>query len=144
MTTMCKDLAILPARATELARSQKGSVIIEFALILPLFLILLFGMVTFSTALYNKTVLTMASREGARAGVVFVANQTEADIRNRASSVALQVCQDNLISFGPSMTPSVTPVISGDTLTVTASGNYSGVFIFSDMAISAETSMRIE
>ncbi len=138
------DTVMLQGSTAEHAESQRGGVLIEFALILPLFLALLFGMITFSTAFYNKTVLTMASREGARAGVVFVADQTDADIRNRAATVALRICQDKLVSFGPGMTPAVTPVISGDTLTVTASGNYTGVFIFSDLSISAETSMRIE
>ena len=135
---------MLQAPTTERTRSQRGSVIIEFALILPLLLVLLFGVISFTVALYNKTVLTMATREGARAGVVFVPDRTDAVIANSATTAALKVCQNNLISFGPGMSATVTPTIQGDTLTVTASGNYTGVFIFSDLFISAQTSMRIE
>ncbi|WP_242452775.1 TadE/TadG family type IV pilus assembly protein [Prosthecochloris ethylica] len=123
---------------------------IEFAFILPLFLFLLFGVVSFSIALYNKTVLTMAAREGARAGALYDPNGNSA--ATRARSAAMQVCQNNLISFGGSMNPAVTSTTSGaggpgDILTVTANMNYSGMFIFwdySDFLISAATSMRIE
>jgi hypothetical protein len=40
--------------------------------ILPVLLLLIFGIIEFSVLLYNKAVLTNASREGARAGVVYV------------------------------------------------------------------------
>lgn len=144
MITMHTDAEMLHAPITERARLQKGSVLVEFAIILPLFLTILFGVITFSVALYNKTVLTTATREGARAGVVFVQGQDDEDKEAIATAAALQVCQNNLISFGPSMTPAVTSDINGDILTVTASGNYTGVYIFSDLFISAQTSMRLE
>jgi len=144
---MRKDLAILPVPIAKRARAQKGGVLVEFAFILPLFLVLLFGMITFSTALYNKTVLTMATREGARAGAIYDPDGTNTSIA-RAQAAALQVCQNNLISFGPDMTANVTanvtPTSSGDILTVTASGNYSGIFLFSGFVLSAQTSMRLE
>ena len=51
-------------------KEQNGGAVVEFALILPLFILLLFGIVEFGLFLYNKQVITNASREGARAGVV--------------------------------------------------------------------------
>ena len=49
--------------------SQRGSVVIEFALVLPLLLILFAGITEFGIAYYNKQVITNASREGARFGI---------------------------------------------------------------------------
>jgi Flp pilus assembly protein TadG len=49
---------------------QRGAAVIEFALILPILLILLVGTIDASLALYDKAVITNASREGARAGIV--------------------------------------------------------------------------
>ncbi|MBN1929462.1 MAG: pilus assembly protein [Chlorobiaceae bacterium] len=137
MNTMRKNNAMNQAPARERAQAQKGSVLVEFALILPVFLTLILGMIFFSVALYNKTVLTMATREGARAGAI----SSSVTI---AQTAALQACQNNLISFGGDMTPTVTATISGDIMTVTASGNYTGLYIFPDIAIPAETSMRVE
>ncbi len=48
-----------------------GSATIELALVLPLFLVLLFGIVEFGLILYAQGILTNASREGARYGVVY-------------------------------------------------------------------------
>ena len=51
-------------------RSQQGASVVEFALILPLLVVLIFGIIEFSLALYDKAIITNASREGARVGVV--------------------------------------------------------------------------
>lgn len=62
---------LTPARRQALAlKSQRGAAVIEFALILPLLLIVLVGTMDASLALYDKAVITNASREGARAGIV--------------------------------------------------------------------------
>jgi len=156
MITMRTDVAMLQAPTTEHAQSQKGSVLVEFALILPVFLALLIGVIFFSIALYNKTVLTMATREGARAGSKYVANRTNTSIKSSATTAVTNACQNNLISFGTAlgiprvgtaMTPTITfnaDPISDNNITVTASGNYTGFYIFSGLSISARTTMRLE
>ncbi len=148
MTTMRADIAMLQAPTTERTQSQKGSVLVEFAFILPVFLTLLFGVITFSIAMYNKTVLTMATREGARAGAKYVANRTNATTISNASTAVTNACGNNLITFGATaMTPTVTTnanPMSDKVLTVTASVNYTGLYIFSGLSISAQTSMRLE
>ena len=55
--------ALMPQR-------QRGAAVVEFALILPILLVLLVGTIDASLALYDKAVITNASREGARAGIV--------------------------------------------------------------------------
>ncbi len=52
-------------------KDQNGTAIVEFAVILPLLLLVTFGVAEFSLILYDKAMITNASREGARAGIVF-------------------------------------------------------------------------
>jgi Flp pilus assembly protein TadG len=51
--------------------SQKGAALVEFAIVLPILLVLVFGIIEFGFLLYNKAVITNASREGAREGILF-------------------------------------------------------------------------
>ena len=152
---MRANVARLQTPTTEQAQFQKGSVLVEFALILPVFLTLLFGMITFSIALYNKTVLTMATRKGARAGALYVAGPTataEATRISRASVAAVEACA-NVIPPNANVLP---PTIVTDTngykiITVTANINYTGLFwdfisytSSNNILISTQTSMRLE
>lgn len=52
-------------------RCQRGVSAVEFALVLPILLLLTFGIIEFSILLFDKAVITNASREGARLGVVY-------------------------------------------------------------------------
>ncbi len=51
-------------------RSELGASAVEFALLLPLLMMVLFGIIEFGFALYQQAVLTNASREGSRLGIV--------------------------------------------------------------------------
>jgi Flp pilus assembly protein TadG len=51
---------------TRFRRQERGGVAVEFAILLPVLLILLFGIVDFGHALYMKQIVTNASREAAR------------------------------------------------------------------------------
>ena len=120
-----------------LSTSQKGSVLVEMAIILPVFLMIFFGMVTFSIALYNKTILTIATREGARAGAI-------ADDTDAAKSIAKSFCTDNLIFFDSTVV--INAYISSDYLHVTARMKSPVYFILgaSQLTLSASNLMRIE
>jgi len=48
---------------------ERGSTAVEFALILPILLMLLFGIIDFGRLLYTQEVLNTAVREGARLGI---------------------------------------------------------------------------
>ena len=50
--------------------TDEGAVLIEFALVIGLFFLLVFGMVDFGLAINTKTQMTNAGREGARLGTV--------------------------------------------------------------------------
>jgi len=48
---------------------QKGGAAVEFAIVLPFLVLLVFGAIEFGVLFYNKQVITNASREGARAAI---------------------------------------------------------------------------
>lgn len=50
--------------------NEHGMVAAEFALLLPVLLIILFGIIEFGMIMYSREVVTNASREGARAGII--------------------------------------------------------------------------
>ena len=90
--------------------SQRGSVVIEFAFVLPFLLILFAGVTEFGVAYYNKQVMTNASREGARFGI-YVWEETGAvqDIVMNYISPKDEEGNENsrLITFGSNSVPSV-------------------------------------
>ena len=49
-------------------RAERGAVAVEFAIVVPIFLLLVFGIVDFGHAWYMKQIVSNASREGARYG----------------------------------------------------------------------------
>jgi hypothetical protein len=90
-----------------LKKGENGVAAIEFALILPFLLMVLFGIIEFSILLYNKAMITNASREGARAGVVYRPDHValnEAEIEN----VVFDFARAHLITFGEHDDPDVT------------------------------------
>jgi Flp pilus assembly protein TadG len=55
----------------KLKRTQNGTSTVEFAMILPLLLVIIFGIMEFSLLLYDKAIITNASREAARSGIAY-------------------------------------------------------------------------
>lgn len=64
---------------------RRGSVAVEMALVLPLFLLLAFGLFEYGRFLLVRNIIDHAAREGARFAVVRAANQdtTSTDILDR-------------------------------------------------------------
>ncbi len=75
---------------------RKGVAAIEFALVLPVLLVLVFGIIEFGLLMYNQQVITNASREGARAGIV--QQQTRVTLA-QIQSVVNTYCGTYLITF---------------------------------------------
>ncbi|HSF68296.1 MAG TPA: TadE/TadG family type IV pilus assembly protein [Nitrospiraceae bacterium] len=50
--------------------NERGASAAEFALLLPVLLTILFGIIEFGMIMYGREVVTNATREGARAGIV--------------------------------------------------------------------------
>ena len=134
-------------------KSQDGNAAIEFALVLPFVLLLLFGTLEFALALYNQQMITNASREGARAGIVARSPRlSDADIAN----VVTTYCQNHLVTFGAQNTPlvQITPsgnrsgLSFGQDLTVTVTFNYGFLYLtnfgVNPIDLKARTVMKME
>jgi Flp pilus assembly protein TadG len=94
--TWFQDPARQPRRPLKTPAQQRGAAVVEFALILPILLGLLVAGIDASLAFYDKAVITNASREGARAGIVARNPMlTDAQIQ----SVVTQYAQ-SVVSFG--------------------------------------------
>jgi hypothetical protein len=52
-------------------KKQRGTEIVEFAITALLLFMLLFGIIEFSVALFDKATITNAGREGARTGILY-------------------------------------------------------------------------
>ncbi len=136
----------------EIINCQKGAAAVEFAIIAPLLFTIMFGIIEFSLLLYDKAVITNASREGARYGILWGPNRpTDAEIVAKVGSYT----SNRLITFGTMVSPTTTISRSGtdpgDALTVTVVYNYDFLLLpnfvsaLSNMTtLNAETVMRME
>jgi Flp pilus assembly protein TadG len=136
-------------KTTKGTDSQHGAAALEFAIVLPILMVLVFGMIEFGVMFYDKAIITNASREGARAGTTGVANPDIEDI-------VKDYCNFNLINlsnndFDPATDPNDDISISIDgsnDLTVKVEYRYdflfSSILGFSNTTIAAETVMRME
>ena len=93
---------------------QHGVAAVEFAIVLPLLIFLFLGITEFGIAYYNKQVLTNASREGARAGIV--EDTTDQQIKD----IVFDYADGRLITFG-------TDTFSPDNINLVNSGDYLNV-----------------
>lgn len=135
------------------ASDERGVAALEFVLVFPFLMTVLFGIVDTSLLLCDKAVITNASREAARAGVVVrVPQMAASDISN----IALAYAQNNLVTGGVATTPTVNVDQSsgtspGSPLTVTVTYSYEGLVLGSALSaltgpvtVSATTVMSYE
>lgn len=128
----------------KIIKNQQGQALVEFAIILPILLLLVMGIIQFGMMLGSYLTLQNAAREGARAGII---GSTNAEIQRVINSTSPNLELDKL-TVG--ITPSEAIRKSGDSLTVSVSYNYSlTIPIISSLfnnaiVLNAQTSMRIE
>jgi Flp pilus assembly protein TadG len=133
-------------------RTDDGAAMIEFALVLPILLLLVFGIIEFGFALYNKEVITNASREGARYGIIIGdPRPTTTQIQN---VVTTYLSKMPLVGWNASKaTVGVTGAqgASGSDLTVTVNYQYSFLVLQNlipgfnkSITLNAQTLMKLE
>jgi Flp pilus assembly protein TadG len=127
-----------------LLKNQKGQALVEFAVILPLLLLLIMGIIEFGLMLNSYLTVRNVSREGARAGIV---GSTNAEIENTIISTSPNLEESKLTI---NITPAEGSRKSGDTLTVQLTYKYELIvpiissLLGNEIDLKAQTSMRIE
>jgi len=134
-------------------QSQYGGTAVELAFVIPILVLLIFGIIEFSLLIYNKTMITNAAREGARYGVVWA---PEENLRMTQSNIQLVVenfLGNRLISFNPDNTDAIAVVTNGacgdfdvyEPLTVTVTYPYYFLTLpIGPISLSSEANMLCE
>lgn len=111
-----------------LASKKEGQALVEFAILLPVLLLLLLGIIEFGLLLFNQHVITNASREGARYGIVSRNPRRGVD---EIEAVVAAYCGDHLVTFGNDDEPATTVLpdpttgsVFGDDLKVEVAFDY--------------------
>jgi len=136
-------------------RRQRGQAMIEFAIVVPVMMLIILGIVAFGAMWSHQLKLNNASREGARHGIVCGATdaEIEAIVRDRAKLLAnSQAGPDTrlTVDIDPPETPErLAGLLAGEPLTVTVHyDDYIAVPIFGIFAnpkrLVSVTTMRLE
>ena len=99
--------------ARRFTRSERGAALIEFALVLPLLLVLVSGIIDFGRALFMLNNLTNSARAGAR----FAAAKATSDVETAAFQDSVRTFVRDYIIAMESDAPAVTNDMIGITLT---------------------------
>jgi Flp pilus assembly protein TadG len=120
----------MKAHRPSLQHDEGGIAALEFVLMFPFLMMVLLGIIDVSMILCDKAVITNASREAARAGVML---RTTPWSSPQIQAVALNYTQNNLVTGG---TPTAASVLasyasqtSGSPLTVTVTYTYQGLVL---------------
>lgn len=116
-------------------RNQKGQALVEFAIILPLLFLLIFGIFEFGRAMFIKNSLNNAARSAVRVAVV-TPNLTDNNysagqlsIRSATDKIQAKI-YDNLLYINKATATAIVNVVEhtgalpGDTVTVTVTGAF--------------------
>lgn len=114
-------------RTARPAPRDRGAAAVEFALLLPMLLLLLFGIIDFGRALNAQITLTQAAREGARLAALGKSNVVS----------GTQAAAIGLTGVGVTVTPSPTcPANAGPGVNATVKVTYTFTFVTPVAAIS--------
>jgi Flp pilus assembly protein TadG len=131
----------------------RGQALVEFAMVLPVFVLLVAGMFDFGLGIYSDLTLVNAAREGARLGAIEPGDTAaiEAHVRAMADNLdsdKLTVDVDCMRPAGSSFTACSHPAWQpGDATIVTVGYTYRTFFplLFgTEIPLSSEAKMRIE
>jgi hypothetical protein len=93
------------------AGSEKAAALVEFAIVLPILLLIVFGIVDFGRALYTANNLTSAVREGARLASTQISPDATVAAQKTAVSNAVKAY---VVAFGGNAgAPTVSETFSG-------------------------------
>jgi Flp pilus assembly protein TadG len=125
--------------------NERGQAIVEFAIVLPLLLILLFGVIDFGRALQTYITINNASREGARLGSI----NPDADVDAKVRDAAGEFDNDGLaiaVSFpdGKDSGDSVVVDVDYEYSFITPLGSFVEALSGGTLTLGTSSDMRIE
>src|SRR4051794_39614474 len=104
---------------SKIREPRSGQSLVEFALMLPLLVMFLFGIVELGI-LFNVYIgMTNMAREGARAGSIYQYTGTAPTNSGSIDAQAAPIDQQRLLYVSSILTDTINPIISPTTLTVT-------------------------
>jgi len=117
------------------AVGDRGAAAVEFALVLPLLLLVLFGIIDFGRALNAQITLTQAAREGARLAAL---GYSDSDVATRAQAAAtglsgVSVAVTTTCAAGAGPTADAVVDVSDQFTFVTPIGAIAGIFVSSGL-----------
>ncbi|MBB1017230.1 pilus assembly protein [Dietzia sp. DQ11-71] len=121
---------------------DRGAAAVEFALVLPILLLLVIGILEFGRAYHVQTTLSNAARDGARV-MALQDSATAAEVRTIESAVGLDVTVD-MITVTPD-TGCAAPGTTTDLASVTIEypfGLLSGLLPIEDLTLTGKGTMR--
>jgi Flp pilus assembly protein TadG len=137
-------------------RPRQGQATVEFALILPIFLLILAGAIEFGRIFWSYGLLLQAAQEGARQGAVLGSATSDTTIATAAQQTAakggLTLSTSNVVISATCSYTSTTSIAAanrtrGNLLTVQVSYHFTPLIPFLPMAslnLSPSSSMEIE
>ena len=96
---------------------EKGQALVEFTLLVPIFLLLLFAIIDFGMGFYSWITVTNAAREGARLGAVLATQQEIEDRVYQAASLPNEATKMTVVVTNAQGQP-------GQSVTVTVNYDY--------------------
>ncbi|NBO91423.1 MAG: pilus assembly protein [Planctomycetia bacterium] len=85
------------------AKNKRGGAsVVEFALVAPIFFLLLFGIIEYCRLMFTWQLLNNAAREGARYAVVSTATLTTANIQTYVNNYLAGQGASQLVGYNPS------------------------------------------
>lgn len=151
-STFYKGDSMKSRNKNSLASGERGVVAMEFVLLFPLFFLILAGIVEFGHLFYVRHTLTNASREGARAAIVFHTGSNRISwAQQTAKDTVDKYMQDTKFTGTYTVpTPEVSGSTPGSTVKVTVNAPSSLLVLdqlipaLANLTVTAETTMKME
>ena len=150
--TVCPDTA--PAPGLQIVRSRgftgrrrRGAAVVEFAIVVPIFFLMVFGMIEFGRMVMVHQLLAGAAREGARQAIVngATAGDVEQTVRDYLTSTSVDGQAASV-----SVTPDPATASTGEAVTIETGIEFEKVswlpapFFLQDLTLNAASTMRHE
>lgn len=112
---------------------SRGQALVEFAVVFPVFILVLFGLIEFSFMLYSQMTVSNAAREAARVSVVDPDACSIQDLAKATANAAASGLNTTFVTTTASVVSSGTPsscstAKQGDPVTVTVAYTYHTFF----------------